>query len=384
MRHLKTLSNIIIFQLEGYHEELLPGFSEAIIQAGHRLSIYTNENAFRTKGNILNESALFERINENVHFHDGEIDENLSKDYCKQIEESNADAVIFLTFYDQHIIKLAKKLYSKNIKVFAVVHNVKRTYKIEPARKLFTQGQIIPIFLSEHVQTAFQEQFKPDSASHQGFVIYNVFTPKGLRLISDDFQPIATSDSSLDISILGAINSKNFDYVNVINCAKELKRDHSNLKIRFCFPGGGHSREEIMNLIKDEKLDSHFIFSKLNKFNRCEYDDYYKMLASSDFVLCVKRANIGQGLQDVRITSSIPSGLSFRKPFIANGKVTSDYGIKKCSITGPNIHRQFTKIISLLEANRLHSRIKKMRLNSQNMAAEMMKRNQNLMKNLLG
>ena len=68
------MKRIVFFQLESFHEEIIPSFSESCVNTSIPFTIFTNKKAFNSKGNILKESIYSKKLNDNTEFHDG--DEN--------------------------------------------------------------------------------------------------------------------------------------------------------------------------------------------------------------------------------------------------------------------------------------------------------------------
>ena len=374
------MKKILFFQLESFHEELLPGFAEPLIKCGVPYKIYTNRKAFNSKGNILNESAHAKDLIENTIFHEGYEGSKACRQYIQTIKEEEADIVILMTFYSDCTVEIAKELIKRKIQVYSVIHNVKKTINLPKVKSLLTTGQVKPIFLSDHVSETFKSHFE-DSKEKQLCVIYNIFTPSSL--IAESSEP-ESRQSAVNFSILGGINLKNFDYYDVINFINHQIELNQECIFKFHFAGGGQSRSELINHIEELGLSKYFSFSKLNASNRCDYNDYYSIVKNTDLVLCIKRGGIGRSLERSRITSTIPTGLSFHKPFVCSNPIVKDYGTKSCSIIGGNLSQQLEKISVAYSNNNFKSKMTELAANSKRVALEMKKKNIKAYKKLTG
>ena len=372
------MNNIILFQLESFHEELIPGFFQAIYDAGFNPLIYTNQRAFKTKGNIFNQSIHCDALEKNTLWHDGEDEEAMADHYFENIKAKSPKAVIFLTYYSKCAEKLARLCQQGGIKVLAVVHNVKKTMNIQSIRKSLAKRSIRPIFLSDHVQSDYFKRMKLNLKRDQGnsSVIYNIFTPSRS-------QPGNNNTQHTRITILGSINEKNFNYDHLLNFARANSKTLIDNHIEFSFAASGRYRKTIENNISNLELQELFKFNQVNEHNRVEYEDYYNTIRNSDFILCLKRAGIGLKSEDSRISSSIPSGISMNVPFICGMKVSHFYSIENCSISGINLKNQIQKLSRLIEANRLSKRIQLLRNNLRSLNQTMLDHNVRVMKNLL-
>ena len=375
------MKRIVLFQLEGFHEEVIPSFAESCINCSIPFKIYTNKNAFISKGNIFEESIYKKELNNNTEFHSGEDQPKMIESYLEKIISFNPTCVIFLTFYSDCIMEIAKELSFKNIKTFALIHNTNKTFAINKAFNLLSKNQVNPIFLSKHVKDSYLRELdlrdlnlKNQEISKN--VFYNVFTPDKRDIFKNNI-------NELNITICGSINLLNFDYYDLIDFIKKYKKNNNSLKLKITIPAGGRSRDEVINYVNKNDLEDYFFFPKLNKYNRCFYSDYYGYVRSADFIICLKRIKIGARLEDKRITSTVPTGLSFSKPFICNNKVASLYSIESCSIIGKDINEQFKNILYLYKKGMLIAKKNKFKKNLEEFCESLKLQNSEVLKEMI-
>ena len=157
------------------------------------------------------------------------------------------------------------------------------------------------------------------------------------------------------------MNFQSRNYEALINDLNQLP-DHARKSISFTVAGGGKDRNSLIDLIHKKRLESNFQFAKISPdSNRVKYDIYYQAIAASNAVLVLP----GPGYAEKKITSALPSAITFGQPVITSSSLSEIYGLSKQSISysGETINEAILKFLNttLLEHFNTNERVQKYR-----------------------
>jgi len=93
------------------------------------------------------------------------------------------------------------------------------------------------------------------------------------------------------------------------------------------------------------------MFSALDSgFKMTSYSKYYECLSGSDAVLCLPRKGIFNSVAISKITSSVPSALSFGKPLVCSPELAQRHHVCSTSVTGSNLSEQINNMLDEFDA----------------------------------
>ena len=344
------------------HEELAPPFVDAILNLGHHVKVWLHPGSLSSKGDVFH--AYTSKDNrprpggQNSDFR--VIYRRLLKDVAQKrfIKELKADGIeyaIFLTLQNEWSVKLAEEIQKHGIKVTGIIHNIDKL-KAKPVSRFWRANhQPSPIVLAEHVSESLHEKLQLKSK-----IIHSIFKPKQLPPQKAHLEPSAQKHP-YKFAILGGVNFQSRNYEALTDNLDQLT-DTARESILFTIAGGGKDRQALIDLVHQKNLKNNFEFAKISPdSNRVKYDMYYRSIAESDAVLVLP----GPGYAEKKITSALPSAITFGKPVVTSSSLASIYGLhnRSLSYSGETINEALLKFLNttLLEHFIVNERVKQYR-----------------------
>jgi hypothetical protein len=211
----------------------------------------------------------------------------------------------------------------------------------------------------------------PDRAQFIGSLSLKQAAPQWIWLFQE---------SLLRIGILGAVSFDRLDYDGLIREIIE-NRDTWLKQVIFVVIGGGKDRKILEEQIKEHHLQPFFELSPLNNFGMCEYSIYYSFIWKCSAILCLKRIGRVSRMVNSKITSSVPSALSFGKPILSTTDFAARYRIHSIAFQGTRIAGQVSGVI---EHNKLHGNMSSVFENCIKARDVLFEHNKKSMKSYLG
>jgi len=353
---------IALIQMGAVHEELAPPFVDAILSLGHSAKVWLHPGSLASKGEVFDayDAKDNPRANKGKNKNYKVIYRRLIKEpsqekLLKELKSDGIEHAFFLTLQNEWSVELAQKLKRSGIKVTGIVHNVDKLKTSSVLQFWKENNQPSPIVLAEHVGNSLQEELQINSK-----IVHSIFTPKQLQADKENLES-PRQGHPYRLSILGGVNFQSRNYEALINDLNQLP-DDARKSISFTVAGGGKDRNALIDLIHKKRLESNFQFAKISPdSNRVKYDIYYQAIAASNAVLVLP----GPGYAEKKITSALPSAITFGKPVITSSSLSEIYGLSKQSISysGETINEAILKFLNttLLEHFNTNERVQKYR-----------------------
>ena len=342
------------------HEELAPPFVDAILNLGHHVKVWLHPGSLSSKGDVFH--AYTSKDNrprpggQNSDFR--VIYRRLLKDVAQKrfIKELKADGIeyaIFLTLQNEWSVKLAEEIQKHGIKVTGIIHNIDKL-KAKPVSRFWRANhQPSPIVLAEHVSESLHEKLQLKSK-----IIHSIFKPKQLPPQKAHLEPSAQKHP-YKFAILGGVNFQSRNYEALTDNLDQLT-DTTRESILFTIAGGGKDRKALIDLVQ-KNLKNNFEFIKISPdSNRVKYDICYDRLPNQ----MPSWSYQAQAMQR-KITSALPSAITFGKPVVTSSSLASIYGLhnRSLSYSGETINKALLKFLNttLLEHFIINERVKQYR-----------------------
>ena len=353
---------IALIQMGPVHEELAPPFVDAILNLGHHVKVWLHPGSLSQKGDVFHAYQCKDIV---------ETHSTQNKDYkviyrsllkkpsqerfLKELKSDGIEYAIFLTLQSEWSVKLAQEMQRSGIKVTGVVHNINKLKNNLVSKFWTAKDQFPPIVLAEHVGKSLQEEFQLESK-----IVHSIFEPKHLSLREGNLDPSSQSHP-YKFAILGGVKFRARNYEVLIDNLDQLP-GNVLINILFTIAGGGKDRNALIDLVRQKNLETNFEFAKLSSdSNRVKYDMYYRAIAESDAVLVLP----GPNYADKKITSAMPSAITFGKPVITSSSLSAIYGLEErgLSYSGETINEAIIKFLNttLLEHFDVNERVKEYR-----------------------
>jgi len=333
--------HVLLFQYEPFHEELGPGFVEAFRESASKITVVLNRRSLLSRGDVFSASTL--PANANVIYHDGLQTGAQQADFQQLVAASKPDLAVLLTLQQPEDSQFVKIFANSCAKVLGVVHNVSRVARFPEVLENYTDNRVEPIFLNDHVGNSFLRRFSSGRSNWRTHIIYNVFQPVLEK------QEVNVG-SGICLAILGAPRYRKFGFDELLECVV-ARGDSMRGKAFVMIAGSGADRERLQTDVQSKGIDDLVRFSPLGKKGRCLYQDYYRCIAASNAVWCLEPRGLAARLADDKITSAVPSGLTFGKSFVCTAEFAERYGIRECAMCASDITSQLDLAIATAENN---------------------------------
>lgn len=328
---------VLLFQLGPVHEELAVGFSEALLDLDCDVHVVLHQQSLSKKGDVFCAFPKFDRLL--VSYHSTQLRREGFKIDLENILHWVPDLVILLTLQNEATYSLAEQFSQARIPVSGVIHNNQLITRCIPLQEKFLSGDYKPLFLSPHVQDA-SSLWAP---TKPGNVVYNIFSPHHYLLRPNTIGS-GSEHKPLTVAVLGGISFKRLSFNALLETVSKNK-DQWLGKIVFSIIGGGEDRSKLQNAVLNHGISALFYFSSLSIGGRSNYADYYRLLGESDAVLCLDRLGIYKKAADYKITSSVPSAISFEKPLLCMPDLAGRHLAHSISIEDNTIVSQVSCLI---------------------------------------
>ena len=344
------------------HEELAPPFVHALVSQGYSVEAWLHPGSLLSKGEVFSaycckhDSLIDETL---FSMHDFKYTRLMSEESqdkaIKNLNERNIDKVIFLTLQDEWSVTFAKRIYNAGINVTGIIHNVNKLSNkiVLDYWDSFTRSN--PFVLAKHVGEALALNY-----GVKGQVISSVFEPIFSSAQKNE-NSVALQANQYKLVILGGINFQSRDYENLLNGLTQLPQ--SNLdSILITVAGGGKDRDLFISLVNKLNLENTFNFPKINSNSgRVSYELYYEAISESNAVLVLP----GPGYDSTKITSALPSAITFCKPIITTSDIARAYELttNELCFSSESLNNAIVKFLecSLLEYAKTKKRMSEYR-----------------------
>jgi hypothetical protein len=328
---------LVLFQFGPVHEELAPPF----VSAARSLNINTlsllNQGSFNAKGNVFHALEKGMGPKPDVICHKAlQQSENLDRVVSLMVE-ANPRLVVFLTLQNPWTVDLAARLMKKGLEVAGIIHNVKKMMRIPEVRSFWTDSRAKPITLSLHVKSML-DQVLP-LRQQESLLFHSVQQPEVTR-DSGTTTPLRT------IALPGGVSYDNRPYGMLLN---RLQSQPSGRSIQlhnssFLILGGGKDRDRLLADVSRLRLEDRFSFAPvLENSGRTSYETYYQGLMQSSAVLFMDSEQYSTS----KISSAVPTALSFGLPLICSELVAATYGIREASISASSLEDALCRFDSM-------------------------------------
>lgn len=333
---------VSLFQLGAVHEEVSLGFCQALLRLGVDVKVWLHQTSLDTKGDVF--SCFPDNHKVEVNYHSTKLNRPAPTNLLDRVLEDKPEAIILLTLQNSQTEFVANYFSGHGVRVAGIVHNNMLTIKNKNIAHGYNSGKFCPIFLSSHVKVGSSDW----NTNDKSFVVYNVFTPA----LSDYQKPRYHV-----FSILGGVSLERLAYDELLQSVTENKaRWAKTLKIQIV--GGGGDRVLLQQLAERGGVEDMFLFSTLDSQSRMtSYSQYYNYLSASDAVLCLPRKGRFGRLAASKITSSVPSALSFGKPLVCTSELAQRHNVSSASVTGDNLSSQINNMLDEHDAYLTYSHL---------------------------
>jgi hypothetical protein len=339
MTALRNFSSLVLFQYGAVHEEIAPSILSACNSLNHKVTISLHQGSLKNKGNVFDAFKPDSLKGHNIIYR---TSGSQVAEPGRQLEDLvfslDRACVLFLTLQNPWTVEIAERLQSKGVKVAGVIHNIDKVCKDQYVLSYWKKSSTTPIVLSSHVQSSLADQIQrhPDDIS----VLYSTFQPEA------NSEPLQDPlDNKIRIAISGSINYNTRPFGKLIRALTNLKEKHSPILDRLVFHllGGGTDRARLISEVEEHRLSANFHFANVNaQTGRSAYGEYYHSLSKCHYVLILDH----DAYTTQKITSAVPTCISFLKPVIASNKFISTYELHGAGIEADDLQSALCNITS--------------------------------------
>jgi|FLOH01.1.fsa_nt_gi hypothetical protein len=322
---------LLLFQFGPVHEELAPLFISASTGANCSITASLHVGSRLNKGDIF--SALDEKDlqHHRVIYRDRGLGmDQLFSHIVQSAKQSGIRHVLFLTLQDSWTVALAVKVAASGLCVLGIIHNVNKLIENPDVLNFWLQHRATPLVLSKHVASAVSKALGFNQGSVR--ILHSVFTPSP-HLLRNNQSP---DTSQINIGITGGVNYANRPFPLLIETFITLLRQDPPLASRLVFQvlGGGKDLARLGQDIIAAGLERHFCLPQLGKgILKNSYEAYFQRLGICDYVLCMDTPHY----LSLKITSAIPTAISFCKPLICSDALSAIYEVGNMSISSDDL-----------------------------------------------
>ena len=314
----KSKKKILILAMGPVHEELAPTYIEISINNSLFPSFWLHPDSLAKKGDVF--SYKEKTFNNEFEVNYVALQAKDGKEKLQNyINKNNITEIIFLTLQDPWSVEFANQLIENyQLKCSGVIHNVNKL-KDKNVKNFWKSGKASAFTLGEHVSEKLKNSLGLNSK-----VITSVFNPD-YKSHLNLFENKVSNERFLKISLLGGVNFQSRDYFSLIQAIKEIDIVLKE-KLIIQVVGGGNERKKLGNIVNENHLNNYFEFIKTSSlYGRVEYQSYYEAIKESDGIIVLDSpSNVYSTL---KITSSIPSAISFLKPLIMSNNLRKVYNL---------------------------------------------------------
>lgn len=335
-------TSLVLFQYGAVHEEIAPAFLTACNTLNQRINISLHNGSLRNKGNVFDAFGKESLEGHQIIYRPSRPSDAKPDDQLEDLVETLDKAcVIFLTLQNPWTIDIAERLQSKGVLVTGIIHNIDKACRDRSVLSFWKKTSNIPIVLSSHVQCSLATRLQRPTDSIR--VLHSTFTPQ-----TPLDQPEYPLNNRILIAISGGINYGTRPFRQLIEALVKLKRQCPLIssQLKFVLLGGGVDRDRLFSEVQQSGLSDSFHFSKVStETGRSSYGEYYNLLSTCHYILILDH----KAYTSLKITSAVPTSISFLKPVIASKEFLTTYQLDGAGIEADDLQSAFCNIISKKE-----------------------------------
>lgn len=323
-------NHLIIFQYGPVHEEVSLPFITACNRLRLPLWVSLNRGSLNAKGDIFEALSSSDKSLHALSYRKGISGSKIGDyliDCSKNLREKK---IIFLTLQDPHTVELARFLQSNNFEIAGIIHNSQKLSNSPAVLNFWKTSGAIPIALSGHVGSQISGLLGIETSRIH--IIHSIFEPA-----REYFYPYSWQDKKLvKIALPGGVNYDNRPYPEILKQLSDLHQIEKSILdgIMFHVLGGGKDRELLKDDIESAGLSEHFSFADVhNEGAKTSYSEYYKKLSQCDYVFSIESGKYSR----FKITSTIPTAISFIKPLVCSNAMIKTYEISGAAFDAGNL-----------------------------------------------
>jgi hypothetical protein len=323
--------HILLFQFGPVHEELAPPLISASNVAGYSVIASLHAGSKLTKGDVFSALSTEDLEKHRILYRDRSLTVDQLFDHILQTaENAQTEHIVFLTLQDPWSVSLAGRVQAAGLRVHGVIHNVNKLKENTGVLRFWSQQNATPIALAPHVAEAVAGLLsrKEDTIP----VLSSVFSPSERFLR----RTRASNPPRINIGITGGVNYANRPFPLLIAQYAALQKEDPKLAALLTFKilGGGKDLKRLGQDVSSAGLENHFSLPQLSGgMLRSSYESYFQQLRTCDYILCLEKP----GYLSHKITSAIPSAISFCKPLVCSHALAKTYETGSMSIAGDNL-----------------------------------------------
>jgi hypothetical protein len=347
-------SSLVLFQYGPVHEELAPSLLTACNTLGHRISVSLHAGSLRSKGDVFAAFSKGSLAGHDIIYRPGGPKAPEPGDQLEAvIEPLRNPCVLFLTLQNPWTIKIARRLQAKGICVSGIIHNVNKVRRNRAVLSFWREQSATPVVLSSHVQANLASVLNRRTEDIE--LLYSTFQPDSPNTIEGQ-QDLQTTR----VAIAGAINYQSRPFETLLRILASLRSEQPKLVQRLVFHllGGGPDRSRLITEVAEHGLSDNFHFARVSADNgRSSYSDYYEELSTCHYMLAL---DVDRYTTD-KITSTVPTSVSFLKPLIATTRFFTTYGLSGTGLAGDDLAEALRLAALQFELPRHVERLKEVR-----------------------
>jgi len=333
----EELKSLVLFQYGAVHEEMAPSILSACNKLNQYITVSLHQGSLKNKGDVFD--AFSPR---SLKGHDIIYRPSLPNiaEPGTQLENlvSSLDrvCVLFLTLQNPWTVEIAERLQEKGVEVAGIIHNVDKVSKNRSVLSYWKKKSTMPIVLSSHIQQGLATRIQRPTEDIR--ILYSTFQPEsGKEPIGDQL------NRQIRIAITGGINYNTRPFSKLLNALISLKKQDSQHvdQLLFYLLGGGPDRDRLISEVEESGLSTNFHFAEVSpQTGRSTYGEYYNLLSNSHYILILDH----NAYTTHKITSAVPTSISFLKPIIAPREFLSTYELHGAGIEGDDLASAFRSI----------------------------------------
>jgi hypothetical protein len=345
---------LVLFQYGAVHEELAPPLLTACNTLGHKISISLHSGSLRDKGDVFHAFSEDCLAGHHISYRPGGLKESGPGQQLEAlIKPLENPCVFFLTLQNPWTVQIARSLQSKGIRVYGIVHNVNKVRGNPEVLSFWREHSATPVVLSPHVRVNLATclNLRPEDIG----LLYSTFQPDGSALGVNQQNCLVTR-----IAISGAINYSSRPFETLLKTMVSLKRQRPQVSAQLVFHllGGGPDRNRLIREVAACFLSDNFHFADVNKDNgRSTYSEYYGELSKCHYMLAL---DVDRYTAE-KITSTVPTSVSFLRPLIATSRFFTTYELSGAGLISDNLESALSHAASKFEFSRHIERLQQIR-----------------------
>jgi len=315
-----------IIQLGAIHEDVIPSLIYLFNVLGYKPDVYLPKKTFTNKGNIFN------NVN-NVVYKLVLTELKGSSDWVTLSNKISSDQeiefVVANTFQKDEIIRW---FVDTGKPVIGVVHNPILYCRSQYAIDLAKQNNVFLLTLSSHITLDLRERLLPQNV-HMRKKLYGYIENIGhfipFYLFDKIIDPLGLlpNDGKIKIGILGTINYKKRNLLNLVDRLEKVKTKLDSNKIQFLICGGGRDRKDFKALVESKDIGKYFDFAPADKETGfVDYETYIAYVQRSQFLISLFPSDV-HNYVTFKIASVIFNSICYNIPLILDKRANIVYDI---------------------------------------------------------